>query len=98
MSGMVEVKIGSIFDIVCEARGVPPPMIYWRRGDDRNVTEKFKHTPRYMMEVNNINLSGPLECVASNGVGESAVAGVFLVVLCKFFLFKFYTISVKTCP
>ncbi|XP_063698006.1 hemicentin-1 [Culicoides brevitarsis] len=81
MSGMVEVKIGSIFDIVCEARGVPPPMIYWRRSEDHNVTEKFKNTPRYMMEVNSNSLSGPLECVASNGVGEPAVAGIFLVVL-----------------
>lgn len=85
MNGMVEVKIGSIFDIICEARGVPAPMIYWRRGEGRNITEKFRHTPRYMMEVNNINLSGPLECVASNGVGEPAIAGIFLVVLCKFY-------------
>lgn len=83
MNGMVEVRIGSIFDIVCEARGVPPPMIHWRR-DGQNITEKFKHTPKYMMEVNSISLSGPLECVASNGVGEPAVAGIFLVVLCKF--------------
>uniref|UniRef100_A0A336K7B3 CSON015259 protein n=1 Tax=Culicoides sonorensis TaxID=179676 RepID=A0A336K7B3_CULSO len=80
MSGMVEVRIGSIFDIVCEARGVPPPLIYWRR-DGKNVTEQYKHTPRFMLEVNNINLSGPLECIASNGVGEPAIAGIFLIVL-----------------
>lgn len=85
MSGMVEAKIGTIFEVVCEARGVPAPIIYWRH-HGKNVTEQFKHTPRYMIEVDSLEKAGSVECVANNGVGESAVAGIFLVVLCKFFL------------
>lgn len=36
-----------------------------------------------MVEVTNREMSGPIECIATNGVGEPAVAGINMIVLCK---------------
>lgn len=79
---MVEVELGSTFEMVCEARGVPPPIISWTL-NGKLLSEPYKHTPRYLFHVNSVNMSGPVDCVATNGVGEPASTGIFLVVLCK---------------
>lgn len=39
-----------------------------------------------MVEVTNREMSGPIECIATNGVGEPAVAGINMIVLCKFLI------------
>lgn len=79
-SGMVEIELGSTFEMVCEARGVPPPIITWTN-NGKLLSEPYKHTPRYFFYVSSINMSGPVDCVASNGVGEPAKTGIYLVVL-----------------
>lgn len=61
---------------------MPTPLISWNH-DDVNLTDQYKNTPRYMLEVNNINMSGVVECVANNGVGEPASSSINLIVLCK---------------
>lgn len=78
----MEVELGSTFEVVCEARGVPPPIISWTQ-NGKLISEQYKHVPRQLFHVTHINMSGSIECVASNGVGEPATSGIFLIVLCK---------------
>lgn len=62
---MVELELGSTFEIVCEARGVPPPIISWTH-NGKIITEPYKHTPRYLFHIENINMSGPIDCIGTN--------------------------------
>ncbi len=75
-------KIGSVFEIVCDAHGVPQPIISWKR-KGKSESEHLDNTRRMMIEVTNREMSGPIECIATNGVGEPAVAGINMIVLCK---------------
>lgn len=89
-NGRIEAKIGSVFEIMCEAHGIPHPIISWRHHGQSNSTQ-LENTRTKVIEVNDRSMAGAIECVANNGVGQPAVAGVDLVVLCMscFFLFTF---------
>lgn len=78
--------MGSIFEIVCEARGIPHPIISWRQNGQSNydLSGQIENNRRKLIEVNNRNVAGSIECVAENGVGQPAIAGVDMVVLCKY--------------
>ncbi|XP_037024959.1 protein amalgam isoform X2 [Bradysia coprophila] len=78
--GIFEVKIGSVFEIVCEANGVPQPIITWKR-NGRGESDHLDNTRRTTVEVTSREMSGPIECIATNGVGEPAVAGINMIVL-----------------
>lgn len=80
-SGTMEFHIGDLFEIVCEARGIPQPVITWK-WPGRGQTNELDNTRRMMVEVKDRSLAGPIECIATNGAGE-AKAGVNLIVLCK---------------
>lgn len=82
-SGRIEVKMGSVFEIVCEARGIPHPIISWRYNGHINGTQ-LENNRRKLIEVTDRSLAGKIECLADNSVGEPAVAGIDMVVLCKF--------------
>lgn len=98
MTGMVEVEIGATFEVLCEARGVPPPIISWTH-NGKSISEPYKHKPRHLFHVTNISMSGLIDCVANNGVGEPASTGIFLVVLCKFETFTCKKIiMITSCP
>lgn len=83
-SGRIEVKMGSVFEIVCEARGIPHPIISWSVHGESSSTQ-LENNRRKLVEVNDRSLAGKIECIATNGVGKPASAGVDMVVLCKFF-------------
>lgn len=80
--GPFEVKIGSVFEIVCEAKGVPHPIITWKR-QGKPKSDQLDNTRRMMVEVTNREMSGTIECIATNGVGQPAVAGINMIVLCR---------------
>lgn len=82
-SGRIEVKMNSVFEIVCEARGIPHPIISWRFNGQTNGTQ-LENNRRKLIDVQDRNLAGKIECLANNGVGNPAVAGIDMVVLCKF--------------
>lgn len=67
--------------MVCESIGIPQPIITWRfnRSSD-HLEQSFR---RRLIEVRNRNMAGPIECVATNGVGHPAVAGINMIVHCK---------------
>lgn len=82
-SGRIEVKLGSVFEIVCEARGIPHPIISWSIHGETSSTQ-LENNRRKLVEVSDRKMAGKIECSATNGVGKPATAGVDMVVLCKF--------------
>lgn len=82
-SGTVELNVGAVFEIVCEPRGVPYPIVTWRHhGRTDHQLAVTNNSRRLLVEVRDRQMAGRIECAASNGVGE-AVAGVDLLVLCE---------------
>uniref|UniRef100_A0A1B0CEM9 Neural cell adhesion molecule l1 n=2 Tax=Lutzomyia longipalpis TaxID=7200 RepID=A0A1B0CEM9_LUTLO len=80
-SGEVAMKVGALFEIVCDARGVPFPIITWRRpGDNATDTDHVESRRRLLVDVKSRNDAGRIECVADNGFGTPAVSGILLVV------------------
>lgn len=80
-SGRIEVKLGTVFEIVCEAIGIPQPIISWRLNErSDHLEQSFR---RRLIEVRSRDMAGKIECVATNGVGHPAVAGIDMVVLCE---------------
>lgn len=82
-NGVVELPVGSVFEILCEARGFPIPIITWRRNGIEEPNEKMNNRRRLLVEVESRDMAGLIECIANNGVGQPAVDGVHLSVLCK---------------
>lgn len=76
-------KLGSVFEIVCEARGIPHPIIGWLHNNQSN-SNYLENNRRRLVEVRNRSMAGKIECTATNGVGQPAVAGIDMVVLCEF--------------
>lgn len=82
-SGVIEVNIGSSFEIVCDATGIPQPIITWRR-QGKSDSNQLDNIKRQWIEVSNKNMAGLIECIANNGVGDPAIAGINMIVLCKY--------------
>lgn len=77
--------MGTIFEIVCEAKGVPHPIITWRIPFDG---EELQHRPvdntrRHVVHVTHKEQAGRYDCIANNSVGDPAVAGILLHINCK---------------
>lgn len=83
-SGRIEVKLGSVFEIVCEARGIPYPIISWRQSEHPSSSTQLENNRRKLIEVSNRSMAGKIECIATNGVGQPATAGVDMVVYCMY--------------
>lgn len=81
-SGRIEVPLGSVFEIVCEARGIPPPIISWKYYG-HTATNHLENSRRRLLEVNDRQMAGKIECIATNGVGQPATAGVNMIVQCE---------------
>lgn len=88
-SGRIEAKLGSVFEIICDAQGIPHPIISWRHHGYSNSTQ-LENTRTKLIEVNDRGMAGKIECVATNGVGHPAVDGVDLVVLCMSYFYFLY--------
>ncbi|XP_017867730.1 PREDICTED: neurotrimin isoform X2 [Drosophila arizonae] len=81
-SGVLELPIGTTFEVVCLANGVPQPAISWRLNG--NTLDQYSNTGNrqsHIFEIKSRAMSGLIECLAANGVGQPAVAGVQLRVL-----------------
>lgn len=71
---------------MCETKGIPSPAISWRH-NGKNKSNTYENNRRLLVEIKDYTIAGPIECIANNGVGDPAVAGIVLVVLCKYSLF-----------
>ncbi|XP_053962939.1 neurotrimin [Anastrepha ludens] len=76
--GNIELPIGAVFQVICEARGVPQPKLYWRWNGKLVDNQLVGNRLSIQIEVGSREQSGPIECVANNSVGDIAVAGMFL--------------------
>lgn len=76
--------------MVCEPTGIPYPAITWRIKGEENSAEVSR---RRLIQVTDKDAAGLIECIASNGVGEPAVAGLNLIVLCMFCLLVKFLIN-----
>lgn len=78
----MNVTLGGIFQITCEPKGVPYPMVSWLH-NGRTVTNTDNSNRRLTVEVKHFEMSGPIECVADNGVGQPAISGIVMLVHCE---------------
>ncbi|XP_024939687.1 neural cell adhesion molecule 1 isoform X5 [Cephus cinctus] len=75
-SGELEVNLGEEVDMACEVEGVPYPVVSWvSKGE---VLQLLDDRPRLRFRADSRNLSGQYTCVATNGVGEAAMATIDL--------------------
>lgn len=80
-TGVIERPLGSIFEIVCEPKGVPYPLLQWQH-NGVNVTNTYDNKRHYLVDIQSYDFAGKIECIANNGVGEPAVTGITLIVSC----------------
>ncbi|EDW01293.1 immunoglobulin superfamily member 10 [Drosophila grimshawi] len=81
-SGILELPIGAIFEVICMAKGVPQPSISWRLNG--NTVDQYSNSGNrqsHIFEIKSRSMAGLIECLATNEVGQPAVAGVQLQVL-----------------
>lgn len=79
----MNVTLGAMFQITCEPKGVPYPIISWFH-NGVHVTNTYDGERRLTVEVKHYDMAGRIECVANNGVGnEPKAAGILLIVNCK---------------
>jgi hypothetical protein len=81
-SGTIERELKTIFEIVCETRGVPRPLLYWKH-NGKNVSSAYDNNKRLLIDIRDYEIAGPIECFADNGVGDPVAAGITLLVLCQ---------------
>ncbi|EDS27234.1 lachesin [Culex quinquefasciatus] len=77
--GRVEVKVGQIVEVVCDATGVPQPYVTWNYKNE-NASASFENNRKLSILVESKDFAGPIECQATNGVGDPAVETLDLVV------------------
>ncbi|EDV36566.2 uncharacterized protein Dana_GF11886 [Drosophila ananassae] len=81
-SDFTEQRIGATLEVVCEAQGVPQPVISWRlNGNPLHAQTSTGNRQSLVLEIKSRNQAGLIECLASNGVGDTAVGSVYLHVL-----------------
>lgn len=79
----MNVTLGAMFQIVCEPKGVPYPIISWFH-NGVHVTNTYDGERRLTVEVKHYDMAGRIDCVANNGVGsEPKSAGILLIVNCQ---------------
>lgn len=82
-SGLIELPIGAVLEIICETEGVPQPAVTWTHNNETIIDYLVGNRQTHIVEIKSRNMSGHIECVARNGVGEPITDGVELLVLCK---------------
>lgn len=83
-TGTLNVTLGALFQITCEPKGVPYPIISWYH-NGMHVTNTYDGERRLTVEVKHYDMAGRIDCVANNGVGNTPKsAGILLIVNCKF--------------
>lgn len=78
----MNVTLGAIFQITCEPRGVPYPVLSWLHNGRATTNTDDSSNRRLTVEVKHYDMAGRIECVADNGVGEPASSGIIMLVHC----------------
>ncbi|XP_061390259.1 neogenin [Musca vetustissima] len=80
-NGFLELPIGAVLEIICETEGVPQPAVSWTYNNETVVDYLVGNRQTHIVEIKSRNMSGNIECVAQNGVGQPVADGVELLVL-----------------
>ncbi|XP_055529109.1 hemicentin-1 isoform X3 [Wyeomyia smithii] len=72
-SNQIQVKVGHILEIICDTTGVPQPYITWNFKNE-NASATFENSRKISVLIEDKDFAGPIECLATNGVGEPASA------------------------
>lgn len=84
-SGFIEMPIGAVLEVICEAAGVPQPVISWDHNNQSITYYLVGNRQVHVVDIKSRNMSGSIKCIGRNGVGEPVSDGVELMVLCKYF-------------
>lgn len=82
-SGFIELPIGAVLEVICEAEGVPQPAVSWTHNNETVIDYLVGNRQIHIVEIKSRNMSGNIECTGQNGVGQTVSDGVELMVLCK---------------
>uniref|UniRef100_A0A1I8PCA4 Uncharacterized protein n=1 Tax=Stomoxys calcitrans TaxID=35570 RepID=A0A1I8PCA4_STOCA len=80
-SGLIELPVGAVLEIICETEGVPQPAVTWTYNNETIIDYLVGNRQTHIVEIKSRNMSGNIECVARNGVGQPISDGVELLVL-----------------
>ncbi|XP_052873116.1 neurotrimin [Anopheles cruzii] len=75
----VDIRVGQILEVACQATGVPQPYVKWSFQHE-NATAAFEDDRKLNVLIEDRHFSGPVQCTATNGVGEPAIASVDVIV------------------
>ncbi|XP_065357915.1 limbic system-associated membrane protein [Calliphora vicina] len=80
-SGFIEMPIGAVLEVICEAEGVPQPAVSWTHNNETIIDYLVGNRQIHIVEIKSRNMSGSIECTGQNGVGQAVTDGVELMVL-----------------
>uniref|UniRef100_A0A1I8M2V0 Uncharacterized protein n=1 Tax=Musca domestica TaxID=7370 RepID=A0A1I8M2V0_MUSDO len=80
-NGFIELPVGAVLEIICETEGVPQPAVSWSYNNETVIDYLVGNRQTHIVEIKSRNMSGSIECVAQNGVGQPVAEGVELLVL-----------------
>uniref|UniRef100_A0A182KES9 Ig-like domain-containing protein n=1 Tax=Anopheles christyi TaxID=43041 RepID=A0A182KES9_9DIPT len=75
----IDIRVGQILEAVCQVTGMPQPYVKWTMQNE-NATIPFENERKLSVLIEDRTYSGPLECTATNGVGEPASSSVEVIV------------------
>lgn len=78
----MNVTLGGIFQITCEPKGVPYPIISWLHNGKTVTNTDDGSNRRLTVEVKHYDMAGPIECIADNGIEPTASSGIVMLVNC----------------
>uniref|UniRef100_A0A182T4I8 Ig-like domain-containing protein n=1 Tax=Anopheles maculatus TaxID=74869 RepID=A0A182T4I8_9DIPT len=71
----IDIRVGQILEVVCQVTGVPQPYVKWTLQNE-NASIPFENERKLAVLIEDRSFSGPVQCTATNGVGEPATASV----------------------
>ncbi|TMW53952.1 hypothetical protein DOY81_001009 [Sarcophaga bullata] len=80
-SGFIELPIGAVLEVICETAGVPQPVITWEHNNQSITYYLVGNRQVHIVDIKSRNMSGSIQCIGRNGVGEPVSDGVELMVL-----------------
>ncbi|XP_050091733.1 hemicentin-1 [Anopheles aquasalis] len=76
----IDIRVGQILEVACAVTGVPQPYVTWSYQQQDNASTVFQDDRKLSVLIKDRNFSGPVQCTATNAVGEPATASVEVIV------------------
>ncbi|XP_035786584.1 opioid-binding protein/cell adhesion molecule-like isoform X2 [Anopheles albimanus] len=76
----IDIRVGQILEVACAVTGVPKPYVTWSYQQQDNASTVFQDDRKLSVLIKDRHFSGPVQCTATNAVGEPATASVEVIV------------------